>query len=184
MQSRRDALLSFAAVWGALSLPAGTAAAGAQPAVTVGANPGWTPTGVSPSQAQVLDALSELIAPGTDTPGTREAGVPAYVDRTIAGYCTAVEAGEFRSVLDALDADARARHGKGFAALSTSEQTAIAATYDKGQKFSPFGRLKEVVLVGYFSSEPGATLAVRYDPIPGDYKGCIPLSEVGRAWAL
>ncbi|WP_337187144.1 gluconate 2-dehydrogenase subunit 3 family protein [Phenylobacterium sp.] len=181
MQSRRDALLTFAAAWGVLSLPAGAAA---QPAVAVGANLGWTPSGVTLSQAQVLDALAELIAPATDTPGAREAGVPAYVDRTIAGYCTAAEAGEFRGVLDALDADARARHGKGFATLSIADQAAIAATYDRGQKFSPFGRLKEVVLVGYFSSEPGATVAVRYDPIPGDYKGCIPLSEVGRAWAL
>ncbi|MDZ4375561.1 MAG: gluconate 2-dehydrogenase subunit 3 family protein [Phenylobacterium sp.] len=177
MQSRRDALLTFGALMGALSLPT---AVSAQGAVTLA----WTPTGVSVSQARVLDALAELIVPRTDTPGARDAGVPAYVDRTIAGYCTAGEAAEFRAMLDRLEADARTIHGAGFATLTVAQQTAIASKYDTGQKLSPFGRLKEVVLVGYFTSEPGATLAVRYDPIPGDYKGCIPLKDVGRAWAL
>ena len=46
-----------------------------------------------------------------------------------------------------------------------------------------FATLKELATVGYFTSEPGATKAVRYDPVPGDYRGCVPLSEIGRAWA-
>jgi hypothetical protein len=180
MQTRRHALLTFGAlvggIAGGLSLPA---AALAQGAVTLG----WSPKGLSVAQAQVLDAVAELIVPKTDTPGAREAGVPAYVDRTVAGWSTPAEAAEIRAALDRLDADARAAHGKGFASLSGEQQMAVATRHDTAPRPNPFARLKELVFVGYFTSEPGATLAVRYDPIPGDYKGCIPLKDVGRAWA-
>jgi hypothetical protein len=43
--------------------------------------------------------------------------------------------------------------------------------------------LKDLTVTGYFTSEPGATLALRYDPMPGAYRGCVPLREIGRAWA-
>jgi len=39
------------------------------------------------------------------------------------------------------------------------------------------------VTIGYFTSEPGATIALRYDPVPGDYRGCVPLKDIGRGWA-
>jgi hypothetical protein len=40
-------------------------------------------------------------------------------------------------------------------------------------------------MLGFFTSEPGATQVLQYDPVPGAYKGCIPLSEAGngKAWA-
>ena len=37
--------------------------------------------------------------------------------------------------------------------------------------------------IGYFTSKPGATITLRYDPVPGDFKGCVPMKEIGRAWA-
>jgi gluconate 2-dehydrogenase gamma chain len=40
-----------------------------------------------------------------------------------------------------------------------------------------------MVTVGYFTSEPGATVALKYEPVPGAYHGCVPLAEIGRAWA-
>jgi hypothetical protein len=47
-----------------------------------------------------------------------------------------------------------------------------------------FAVLKELITVAYFTSELGATKAVRWDPNPGAYKGCVPLKEIGRAWAV
>jgi hypothetical protein len=52
----------------------------------------------------------------------------------------------------------------------------------QGPPFFPI--LKELVTVGYFTSRLGATKAVRYDPVPGAYHGCVPLAQIGRAWAL
>jgi hypothetical protein len=47
-----------------------------------------------------------------------------------------------------------------------------------------FGMLKELTTLGYFTSQPGATQALKYAAVPGPYKGDIPFSEVGKAWAI
>ena len=44
--------------------------------------------------------------------------------------------------------------------------------------------MKELTLVGYYTSEPGATQELRHEKVPGRYQGCVPLSEIGRAWAV
>ncbi len=43
--------------------------------------------------------------------------------------------------------------------------------------------MKELTVVGFFTSEPGATQVLQYKAVPGSYKGCIPLAEVGKTWA-
>lgn len=43
--------------------------------------------------------------------------------------------------------------------------------------------IKELTLFGYFTSEPGATKALRYIQTPGSYKGDVPYKEGDKAWA-
>jgi gluconate 2-dehydrogenase gamma chain len=45
-----------------------------------------------------------------------------------------------------------------------------------------FRRLKELVVVGYYTSELGATQELRENPM-GTWRSDMPYSEVGRAWA-
>ncbi len=47
-----------------------------------------------------------------------------------------------------------------------------------------FYRLKELTMVGYYTSEPGATEELQYIHVPGRYDGCEPLEDVGRTWAV
>jgi hypothetical protein len=44
---------------------------------------------------------------------------------------------------------------------------------------------KELTLLGFFTSEPGATQVLQYIAVPGSYKGCVPLAEAGngKTWA-
>lgn len=206
--NRRQAALTFGALWTTLLAPAGVAA-------QVTATAKWTPKALTSAQARVLDVVAELIVPETDTPGAREAGVPQFVDRAVGDYCTPADAAAIRSGLDRIAADALAQHKVPFTALSRAQQVSMLERYDadgrgprtpaaavgrgetetglsnqprsaveppKGPPFFPV--LRDLVTVGYFTSEPGATKAVRYDPIPGAYRGCVPLKEIGRAWAL
>ena len=46
-----------------------------------------------------------------------------------------------------------------------------------------FSMLKELTLLGYFTSEPGATKALRYVETPGYYKGNVPYVKGDKAWA-
>lgn len=49
----------------------------------------------------------------------------------------------------------------------------------------PFFRtMKELTLVGYYTSEPGATQELKYAAVPGRYEGCVPFSRIGRTWAV
>ncbi len=49
----------------------------------------------------------------------------------------------------------------------------------------PFFRtMKELTLVGFYTSEAGATRELRHAPVPGRFEGCVPLDQIGRAWAV
>jgi hypothetical protein len=204
--NRREAALTVAAMGAVFASPIRVLAQGA--------TLGWTPRGLTPPQARVLDAVAELIIPATDTPGAREAGVPKFVDQAVADYCTAADAVAIRAGLDRAEADAKARHGKAFVDLTPAEQTTILMVYDaegraprtaapavtgrgdtetglSNRPATPtptvrpfFPVLKDLVTASYFTSQLGATRAVRWDPNPGAYHGCVPLKDIGRAWAI
>ncbi|MBW3553420.1 MAG: gluconate 2-dehydrogenase subunit 3 family protein [Gemmatimonadetes bacterium] len=54
-----------------------------------------------------------------------------------------------------------------------------------GRASRPFFRtMKELTVVGYYTSEPGATVELRHEAVPGRYEGCVPLAQIGRAWAV
>jgi hypothetical protein len=44
---------------------------------------------------------------------------------------------------------------------------------------------KELALLGFFTSEPGATQSQQYGAVPGALHACIPLSQAGngKTWA-
>lgn len=172
------ATLTFGALWTTLVMPA---AALGQTTLN------WTPRVLSPAQAQVLEVAVELIMPATDTPGAREAGVARFIDRALATF---YDPGQVKTLVDGLDrmqADAVATWGTGFATLDGRRQTELLTRYDTEATRKPlshfFALLKQATLTGFFTSETGATRTLRYDPIPGAYRGCVPLKEIGRAWA-
>lgn len=203
MMNRRFVTLSFAALGTALVIP-GRAVAQAAPALT------WAPKALTPAQAKTLDAVAELIMPATDTPGAREAGVPQFVDQTVGIFCTPADAQTIRAGLDFIEADALAAYGAGFTELRPDQQLALLTRYDADARPAPtadvgrgdtetglsnrpttpppppsfFPMLKEMITSAYFTSKLGATKAVIWDPFPGAFRGCVPLSEIGRAWEM
>jgi hypothetical protein len=48
----------------------------------------------------------------------------------------------------------------------------------------PFRLIKELTLLGFCTSEAGATQLMDYNLNPGPYRGDLPLSEVGKVSAL
>jgi hypothetical protein len=177
--------LSSSAVAGVLAgctaTPAPASGGGAQPAKFL-----------TLTEAQTVAAVSEQIIPRTDTPGAIDAGVPAFIDRMMAGYYQEKERHILRAGLARIDRDAHQAHGMAFAALTPEQQIELMKVYDreafeqngKGGDKHAFRMLKELTTLGYFTSEPGATKALKYVAVPGPYKGDIPFSDVGKAWAI
>lgn len=189
--TRREALrrLTFL-VGGAVSAPALEAVLSGLRAEPV--QSAWSPRALSTEQSDLLVAMVDLILPATNTPGATDAGVHVFVDELLDGWVEAEERDRFLGGLDAVDAEMRETRGVPFLDASPEEQQALlrrldaAATRARREDADPlpfFATLKEWTLVGYYTSEIGATEELRWSAVPGRYEADVPLSEVGRSWA-
>lgn len=183
--SRRDVLgallaaTTLAAVWTAPAAAQALKAAGASAAAN-------TAQALTATELATLTAAAETIIPATDTPGATEAGVPQFVAAMVASWMTADEAAFFRKGLADLDAAAQQRHGRAFTACSAEQgadvlQALRTASPYGGRTFSltdrildpksPFYlRLRDLVVLGYFTSEVGSNRELRYMPVPGKFE--------------
>ena len=193
--TRRAALSRVAILLGgAISAPTLAGALDAATRRAWAGRPGWAPRTLSDSQLELVATLAEHILPATDTPGARAAGVHRFVDVLLTDHYPAAERDRFLAGLTDCDARAQSRHGKGFVACAADQQVALLteldnATYPETHADGPpppetwfFRRMKEVTLVGYYTSEIGATDELHLSPY-GPYHGDIPYSSIGRAWA-
>jgi hypothetical protein len=71
--------------------------------------------------------------------------------------------------------------------LNKQQKGAEGVTDEEKDNFALYKFLftvREFALLGYFTSERIGKDFLVFDPIPGVYKPCIPLSEVGNAWTI
>lgn len=143
---------------------------------------------LSASQLTLLTALADTIIPTTDTPGALDAGVPATLAALYADWGNA----EFRTYwstgLDALGKTLVAMGGQDFARMNANQREALLGRYDadvfEGKVDDPFYKdMKATTATAYYMSEPGATEELIYEAVPGEWKGCVPFSDIGRTWA-
>lgn len=162
---------------------------GTMTSIITGCESGAKTTGattyLAPDKYELLSQICETIIPTTDTPGAIEAGVPAYIDESISAMMTDEELTGMKAGLDQIEAKAKELHGKSFVKLGTDEReaTLLAIAAMEGDQ-NIFNMLQGITKQVYFTSEVGATQALKFDPIPGKYVGCVPLADVGKAWAL
>ena len=97
--------------------------------------------------------------------------------------------------LGKIDEASNKKFSKTFMDLDATQKTALLTDLDKEQEaYSKtkkpkdpnhyFRMMKELTLLGYFTSEVGCTKALRYVPVPGRFDGCIPYKKGDKAWAL
>lgn len=146
----------------------------------------------TPDELQVVEEVADTILPDTpDSPGAKAAGIGPFMDRYV-GDCLEVSAQEvLRSGLAILDQRSREAGGRSFLALSPDQRHELLVKLDmEAEEQQPaggphyFSLLKGLTLLGYFTSEAGATQALRYVPVPGKYDGSIPYEAGDKAWAL
>lgn len=158
-----------------------------------GCTPGngqWNPLLFSQEQAALTVSLAETIIPETDTPGAVEAGVPGFIEAMVKEIYTEQQRSDFLFGLNQFDTLCMRETGHSFVDLDEQKRLQFAAKRNRlaienersdGPQF--FLIFKELTLIGFFSSETGATEVLRYDPVPGLYDGCVPYEEIGKAWA-
>ena len=153
------------------------------------ASPAWAPRTLSPAQLELVATVAEHIIPQTDTPGARAAGVHRFVDTLLSDHYPATERDRFLAGLADVDARAQSAHGQPFRQCSPEQRIALLGEMDarafassRGEDGWFFRRLKELTIVGYYTSEFGAMQELHVSPF-GAYRGDIPYASVGRAWS-
>lgn len=84
------------------------------------------------------------------------------------------------------EADANAQKSDPDKAKSQTENAGFASILPKDKpKTEPrfFSIIRDLTLLGYFTSEIGATKAMAYVDIPGRYDGCVDLKPGQKVWA-
>ena len=168
---RRDFLGSLAAILGVSMLPASALAANPAPALPA-------------PQMALVKALADTYIPRTDTPGAVDAGVPALFAAMLAKWAAPATRTAFLARLDAIDAAGMMAKGKAFAKLSAKDRLAVLKAYDAANFSAPdYKRMRDLFLILYYNSEPGATQELRYEHAPGAFEPSLPITSETRAWA-
>lgn len=118
------------------------------------------------TQRTIVAEIAELIIPKTDTPGAKDVGVPAFIEMML-NDCYKVP--EQQSFVEGLTSMEKVK----FLGLNTDERRGVLKLLEQetkkvSGKIIPFWRLmKELTLLGYFTSEAGILSSFEYVQVPG-----------------
>ena len=160
----------------------------------------YTPAFFTEEQALIIGDLADNIIPRTDTPGAKDVGVPAFIDTFVKEVYTKEEQEKLIIELKEFNEGTRDRYYRLFTECTPDSQAlyVIQVNQDALKDMANVSegwwanskaernfllRMKELTILGFFSSEIGATQVLQYSPSPGPFQGCVPLEKVGKAWA-
>jgi hypothetical protein len=211
--NRRDALLRVATMVGAtMTLPgmgssalADTLEASATQRAVTG-----KPVLFTADQDALVAELADVIIPTTNTPGAKAAKVNEIIDVVLKDCYKKADQQNFIDGLTQAQKMSQDAYGKAYAQLdaaqkidimkkleaearqirkiqqnpSGGDQQDVQIPKEKLKQTPFFYMLKDLTLMGYFTSEIGATQALEYVAIPGKFEGCVPLKPGQKAWAI
>ncbi len=143
----------------------------------------------------LLDEVAETILPETKTPGAKAAQVGPFMALMVTDTYDEADQAIFRDGMRQLDAACQAMHRTSFMEATPAQRLALLEQLDREQKTymdarhgddTPvhyFRMMKELTLLGYFTSEIGYTKAMRYVETPGRFDPCVPYPPGEPAWA-
>jgi hypothetical protein len=154
-----------------------------------------------------LDEIAETILPETSTPGAKAAKTGAFMALMVTDVYTDRSRQVFRDGMRSVDEACRRAHGTAFVQATPAQRLAVLQELDREQQQvmdartpAPANRapapasnsdepahyfrmMKELALLGYFTSEIGCTKALRYIEAPGKFDPCAPHAPGDRIWA-
>ncbi|MEI9917755.1 MAG: gluconate 2-dehydrogenase subunit 3 family protein [Bacteroidota bacterium] len=146
----------------------------------------------------LIAELAETIIPETDTPGALSAGVGPMIVKLVRDCTPAPSQNNFLRGLIEVDSFSNSQFGQSFIACSSDQRMQVLKHMEEQGKPFPgivgkvekrlagesfFALLKKYTIVGYATSEAGATKGFAYDYIPGKYVGNTPLEPGQKGWA-
>src|SRR6266571_3766163 len=188
---RREAIRRVTALLGGVALVGGSSLVAACERAQRGvgaAGAGGAGAGTFSAQdVALLDEVAETILPETKTPGAKAAHVGAFMALMVTDTYDERNQGIFRDGMGKLNATA-------FMTATPEQRLAQLEQVDREQKTymdakkdsDPphfFRLMKELTLLGYFTSEIGCSQAMRYRETPGRFDPCVPYAPGETTWA-
>lgn len=135
----------------------------------------------------LLDEVADTILPDTKTPGAKAAKVGPFMAVMVTDTYDEEQQGIFRDGM-------RKLNEAGFMTKAPAERLALLEQLDReakaymdtrahGAPTHYFRQIKELTLLGYFTSEIGCSQAMRYRETPGRFDPCVPYTPGETAWA-
>jgi hypothetical protein len=148
----------------------------------------------NPHQNITVTTISELIIPQTDTPGAKAARVNEFIDLILTDWYDDDEKHIFLAGLADVDVRSRDLFGKDFVDCGEKPQIEILRALDdevaadraemrrgSRRKRPPernfFFMIKQLTLIGYYTSQIGFERDLHGEIIPARHAGCVPLED-------
>jgi len=187
--NRRDALSRVALIMGGTVIGAEAFLSGCKTATKYGESLNFTPEDIA-----YLNEIAETIIPATSTPGAKDAKVGEFMTVIVKDCYEEKDQKAFLEGMKKLDEASNKLNNASFIKSTAEQRHNLLVNLDKEAKDHQknkkqddpshyFTMMKQLTLMGFFTSKPGATQALRYVAVPGKYEGCIPYKKGDKAWA-
>ena len=147
-------------------------------------------TGMSFSQDNIafLDEVAETILPKTQTPGAKDAEVGKFMTVMVNDCYDEKDQKIFHEGMNKLDEACNKIRGHLFMKADAAQRKECLVSLDKEakdylkskKKEDPnhyFTMIKQLTLLGYFTSKPALTVAFDYHAVPSRYNGAMPYKK-------
>lgn len=142
----------------------------------------------------LLDDVADTILPPTKTPGAKAAKCGQFMTVMVNDCYEERDQKAFHDGMKKIQDLSDKEYSGKFTDITPEQRHALLLKLDNEQKEAMktwkadqpkhyFRLMKELTLLGYFTSEIGCTQARRYVETPGRYDACIPYKKGDKAWA-
>jgi len=145
-------------------------------------------TAFSADNIAFLDEIAETIIPKTTTAGAKEAEVGKFMTVMVNDCYEEADQKTFHEGMKKLDEACNKMHGHSFMKAEPAHRKELLTSLDKEakeymktkKKEDPnhyFLMMKQLTLLGYFTSKPGLEQNFDYKQVPGKYDGAVPYKK-------
>jgi len=143
-------------------------------------------------QNDTVTTIAEIIIPQTNTPGAKAARVNEFIDLILTEWYDGEEKSIFLTGLAEVDSRTRDLYGKDVIECAEKQQIEVLQALDdeaaaraedvRRRRSHPpernfFFMIKQLTLVGYYTSQIGFEQELHAEIIPSRHAGCAPLEE-------
>jgi glucoside 3-dehydrogenase (cytochrome c) hitch-hiker subunit len=170
----------------------------------------WKPIFFSETQKHMVKHLVDIILPVSNLPGGLDVDIPMFMDRMLRDvvptkqqklfcegaikfeekfrniYKKEVENGakvEFHQLLDTYFGVSSEKQEAIFSMLKLDVSEVSSKNKGNYLIYKFLTSVRYFSLYGYYTSEKIGKEVLNYDPVPGVYNGCLPISEFDKSWS-